>query len=100
MTLSLGFSFLPLDEHNLNKVVGPEKGDAIAGFNYLTAGLIEVLRQCSQSGDLAYIETEYSGGDGTQGAVVFQTGGVNVRTKDRGDRRDRCSVGDAGDCEP
>ncbi len=79
--LSLGFSFLPLDDQNLGKVIGLNKGDAVEGFDYLTSGLSEVLCQSSRSGDLAYIETEYSGGAGAQGAAVFQAGSVTFGPK-------------------
>jgi hypothetical protein len=79
--LSLGFSFLPLDKKNLDKVVGARRGDTVEGFDYLSSELIDVLCQSSRSGDFAYIETEYSGGDGAQGAAVFQGGRVTFGPK-------------------
>jgi len=79
--LSLGFGFLPLDNTNLDKVVGRKRGDPVEGFDYLTSGLIKVLRRSSRAGDFAYIETEYSGGAGTQGAAVFQSGALKFGPK-------------------
>lgn len=65
------FAFLPLDDENLDAVVGLNAGPVVGGFRYLTARLIEALRAASRHGDLAYVETEYFGGVGGQGAIAF-----------------------------
>jgi hypothetical protein len=75
--LAEGFAFMPLDDQNLDDLVGVHAGDAVADFVYLTERLIEFLRQASQGGDLAYVETEYHGGTGGQGAVLFHAGEVS-----------------------
>lgn len=72
--LAEGFGFLALDDENLVQVIGHDGGVALEGFEYLTPELMAVLGQSSRSGDLAYVETEYWGGTGSQGAVVFQAG--------------------------
>lgn len=70
------FAFMPLDDENLDDIVGVHAGETISDFAYLTAPLIELLRQASQGGDLAYIETAYHGGAGGQGAVLLKAGEV------------------------
>jgi hypothetical protein len=44
------------------------------GFNYLSEQLVRELKIGSSSGCLVYFETEYFGGDGSQGAAVFREG--------------------------
>lgn len=48
--------------------------DAHADFMYLTVGLMRLLEELSRRGDIAYIETDYFGGSGDQGAVLYRTG--------------------------
>lgn len=43
-------------------------------FCYLTEHLIELFRLASRVGVIAYVETEYFGGVGGQGAAVFWNG--------------------------
>jgi hypothetical protein len=45
-------------------------------FFYLTEELIAFLRQESTFGRLAYLETEYFGGDGCEGAAVVDNGNI------------------------
>src|SRR5262249_43778661 len=72
--LSQGLGLLPLRDIDLDKfLVAPLTGHA-EGFNYLSEQLIRELKIASSSGSLLYFETEYFGGDGTQGAGVFQEG--------------------------
>lgn len=71
-----GFGFLPLDYENLDDVVGFDAGEAVGKFEYLTPSLIDLLRSASKFGQLAYVETDYHGGIGGQGAAVFQDGEV------------------------
>jgi hypothetical protein len=72
--LAEGFAFMPLDCENLDAIAGLHDGRAISEFVYLTERLVELLRLASRNGELAYIETEYFGGTGGQGAVVFRGG--------------------------
>lgn len=48
--------------------------DAHPGFEHLTTGLMHLLEGSSQRGDVAYIETDYFGGPGDQGAVLYRAG--------------------------
>jgi hypothetical protein len=66
-----GFAFMPLDYENLDDITGIHQGKAISSFVYLTEPLLELLCVASRSTELAYIETEYFGGNGGQGAVLF-----------------------------
>lgn len=85
--LSNGLSFIALDGDNLVQVTGPGGGAAVDGFEYLTPELIAALRYASQFFSCAYIETEYWGGTGDQGAVVFQAGMITF-----GPKRAPCGV--------
>jgi hypothetical protein len=70
--LAQGLAFLPLDGENLDRIVGAEGGAAIGDFVFLTERLVEHLKAQSRAGALLYIETEYFGGTGGQGAALFQ----------------------------
>ena len=72
--LAEGLVFLPLDDQNLDKIVGLDVGKALGTFEYLTERLIEVLCAASRNGELIYVETEYFGGVGGQGAAVSLMG--------------------------
>ena len=72
--LAEGLAFMPLDCENLDEVTGLHEGKAVEGFAYLTERLIELLRLASRNGEIAYIETDYFGGAGGQGAAVFRGG--------------------------
>ena len=63
-----------MDHENLDKITGLHEGKAVECFVYLTERLIELLRLSSQIGAIAYVETEYFGGMGGQGAAVFRDG--------------------------
>jgi hypothetical protein len=71
--LGQGFAFVPLDFHNLDQIAGAD-GPAMAKFEYLGEGLIGLL--CASGAELAYVETNYFGGAGWQGAVVCAAGEV------------------------
>jgi hypothetical protein len=72
--LAEGLAFMPLDHENLDDIAGLHDEKSIGEFVYLTERLMEHLRLASRGGELAYIETEYFGGAGGQGAVVFRGG--------------------------
>lgn len=75
--LSDGFAFMPLDCENLDEITGLHDEEAILNFVYLTKRLSEILQAASvASGEIAYIETEYHGGSGGQGAVLFAAGAI------------------------
>lgn len=70
------FGFLPLDYENLDDVVGVDTGKAVEKFEYLTPNLIDLLRSASKFAEFAYVETDYHGGTGGQGAAVFRKGDI------------------------
>jgi hypothetical protein len=72
--LAEGLAFMPLDHENLDEITGLHEGKAIGDFVYLTERLVDLLRLASRNGEIAYIETEYHGGTGGQGAVAFRDG--------------------------
>jgi hypothetical protein len=75
--LSDGFAFMPLDYENLDEITGLHDEEVILNFVYLTQRLTELLRGASVvAGEIAYIETEYHGGSGWQGAVLFAAGAI------------------------
>jgi hypothetical protein len=75
-SLAKGFAFIPLDSQNLDEITGLHSENAVGDFVYLTGRLIELLRRVSCIGPIAYIETEYHGGVGGQGAAVFRDGAM------------------------
>lgn len=70
ITLAQGFALLPLSDEMLGRVV-PILDESIDGFNYLCPALIQVFESLSFNSSILYFETEYFGGAGGQGAVVF-----------------------------
>jgi len=75
-----GFTLLAVNADFIDTVVDPSTssgcpaactGDA---FMLLTDGFLAFLRELSRIGFIAYIETDYFGGLGGQGAVVFANG--------------------------
>jgi hypothetical protein len=68
--LPQSFGLVPLTSSlhdDIVELASIDRPDPIPGFERLSAGLEEVLRQASNIGQLAYIETDYFGGIGTQG---------------------------------
>jgi hypothetical protein len=70
------FLLVPVSDDAFDALVearGPSEpvGD---DFWRLTAGLIELGRECSVHGPVAYIETDYFGGAGIQGAAAWIAG--------------------------
>ena len=71
-----GFSIFPVNYTLIDSKITPavtprETGDE---FMLLTSAFENYLRQLSVGGLLAYVETEYFGGSGGQGALVFADG--------------------------
>lgn len=56
--------------------IAPDKTPTTTGdeFMLLTNGFLELLKLMSHNGQLAYVETEYFGGVGGQGALVYRNG--------------------------
>jgi len=55
---------------------GLHEENPTADFVYLTPRLTEILCSASIGAEFSYVETEYHGGNGGQGAVLFQRGEV------------------------
>jgi hypothetical protein len=65
---------LDVDHENLDKITGLHAGSAFGEFVHLTERLIDLLLLAPRSGPIVYVETEYFGGAGGQGAAVFRDG--------------------------
>ena len=66
-----GFVILPVDAGFIDAVTAVRPEQSTETFMLLTDGFHELLLDLSRFGPLAYIETEYFGGNGGQGAVVY-----------------------------
>lgn len=77
-----GLGFLPLDDSNLAVLVGrvhaerPDDAEDGEAFDYLTPELTQWCSTQSSLGPIAYVETQYFGGDGGQGAVLLVDGQI------------------------
>src|SRR5262245_59658751 len=72
--MSAGFAMLPLRDRELDTILPLPLTGKTAGFVYLSDQLVSLLAELSREATVMYFETEYFGGVGTQGAVVFQNG--------------------------
>lgn len=66
----------PIDAELIDAKIAPNKTlqETDETFMLLTVGLRRLLAEASVDGILAYVETEYHGGQGGQGAMVIQDG--------------------------
>jgi hypothetical protein len=69
-----GFVILPVDAGFIDSVTEARPAQSSEKFMLLTAAFNELLRRLSRFGPLAYVETEYFGGIGGQGAAVYSGG--------------------------
>jgi hypothetical protein len=71
-----GFAIFPVDATSIDARVAPEEPQPDMGnqFMLLTNGFRSFLAMLSRGGALAYVETEYFGGTGGQGALVCRDG--------------------------
>lgn len=65
--------FLPLSDEHLDSLF-PTQGEFDKSMIYLSSTLKAALVQLSATSTIAYVETEYFGGSGTQGATVYKEG--------------------------
>jgi len=72
--LSLGLVTAPLGERQIDKLTALQPGRYLEGFYYLSEGLRDALVAAAGSDAFAYVETEYFGGVGSQGAAFFDQG--------------------------
>jgi hypothetical protein len=66
----------PLDRNLIDKKFNDLSSLSDPNFELLTANLRSFFESTSQNGALAYIETEYHGGQGGQSAIVFLNGKI------------------------
>jgi hypothetical protein len=67
-------TIVAFDEEQLETLSGGPLESCAAGFDCFSARLQNRLARASGDGDLIYLETQYSGGSGAQGAALFRTG--------------------------
>ncbi|MCW1915946.1 hypothetical protein OJ996_20325 [Luteolibacter sp. GHJ8] len=71
--LGKGWHLVPLDDDDLDNL-GLDFSTVLDGFNYLSPSLRDFMIELSGLGALAYVETEYFGGEGGQAAAAFKEG--------------------------
>jgi hypothetical protein len=72
--LSQGLEILPLREDDINSFLTPPLTNQHTSFSYLSDQLLQELLAASLGESIVYFETEYFGGEGSQGAVVVSDG--------------------------
>ncbi len=72
----IGYAVFPVDAELIDEKIAPDETPKETGdeFMLLTHGFQLMLRAMSRGGQLAYVETEYFGGVGGQGALVCRDG--------------------------
>ncbi|MGC4017225.1 MAG: hypothetical protein QM755_22335 [Luteolibacter sp.] len=80
-----GLAFLPLDDDHLDTLF-PSPGQFDPAMNYVSDALKKVLAILSEAGSIAFVETEYHGGMGAQGATAYRDGEcvLKPRTEESG----------------
>ena len=71
--LAQDFALCPVSGEFVETVTGSAPPQETETFVDLTAEFTEYLRRLSRLGRIAYVETEYQGGTGGQGAAVFDS---------------------------
>jgi hypothetical protein len=71
-----GFVILPVDADFVDSVTEARPPQSTNTFMLLTDAFQDFLRELSRLGPVAYIETDYFGGVGGQGAAVYADGQV------------------------
>lgn len=75
---AVGFAIIPINSDFFDVVTHSSRSEPFEDFLWLTSDFQDFLRDLSHLGDLAYVETEYFGGAGGQGGVVFSGGEVRM----------------------
>jgi hypothetical protein len=81
VALNHGLGFLPLRDEDIDSFTAPPQTGYPEGFNYLSEQLATEIARASQDGVIVYIETEYFGGTGSQGAALFENGALTYGPK-------------------
>lgn len=71
-----GFALFPVDAELIDARIAPDRTPTRTAneFEQLTNGFRTLLQSLSRDGQLAYVETDYFGGIGGQGALVCRDG--------------------------
>jgi hypothetical protein len=73
--LPQGFAFLPLTDELYDKISRlSTEPTPFTNFTYLSLPIARLAEEISKTAALAYIETDYHGGVGTQAAVLWRAG--------------------------
>jgi hypothetical protein len=72
--LPVGLALIPLRDSELDRILPTPQTGRVEDFEYLSDQLLDTLSDLSEHGRVMYFETEYFGGAGAQGAVVFEKG--------------------------
>jgi len=79
--LPQGFFLLKLSDELLDRIngsVNSKISNPYQEFYYLSSALNEILIEESKNKALAYIETDYFGGVGSQAAILYENGSIAV----------------------
>lgn len=79
--LKQGFVIFPLTDDLLDEKISAPQNFSFDEFTYLSAELAQMISGASAGTRIAYIETEYHGGQGRQSAIVFSDSAVICRPK-------------------
>jgi hypothetical protein len=74
LNLPQGFALLPLQvnlNEDIEELINNENPDPYEEFEYLSASLNELLTKESAFGEIAFLETDYTGGNGRQSAILY-----------------------------
>ena len=81
IALNADLAMLPLRDEDIDSLLATPQTRRESGFRYLSEQLVRFLQAASLRSPILYFETDYSGGAGSQGAVVFRDGRYGLRTK-------------------
>ena len=82
--LEQGLSLAPITDDVLDRLASKEGVGGVEPFERLTESLIAFARGLSKHAPVAYLETEYFGGAGTQAAIAW-SGGEEILIASTGD---------------
>lgn len=74
--LAFGLVLVPLNEQRMDAIAMSVE-PPLEGFTYLTPAMARAIGDAVGGGRALYIETEYFGGSGGQGAALFEAGGLS-----------------------
>lgn len=81
LSLKQGFALIPLKTElleDITELVNNQGENQYTEFEYLNASLDELLMSESHRRQLAYLETDYFGGVGTQSAILYKNQAIGL----------------------